>query len=583
MLAERTRIEDPDLERWLELAIRGSGLGIWEKDLQTGSVNFSDRFRAIFGLPTDRALDLVDIYARIHPDDLASVKAYALATSGLDGHSPRFCRYRITRADTGDERRIDAQGELIFGSINGERIPLRLIGSVRDVTDQEAMQLALRTSERRLRLMQQADHMALWEMDIASGTVEQSPSLNAMFGLPRDVWLDVAIVTALVIAPHGRIVADLLSGKSESGRDAIEFHILRPDGLERVLRLRMPILQERRVMAVITDVTEMRQSEEQFRELADRAPVMIWLTGTSNNCTYMSRSWYEFTGQYDGGALGDGWLDYVHPDDRDPILAISLRAAREAVPYRLEYRIRRSDGVWRWFLDSARERFDASGEHVGHIGSLIDITERREAEEQRAVLNRELNHRVKNALTTVQAIVAQTLRGVELPVAVRHDLEWRMTAMASAHELLTQTAWEGAEIAEVVTRATAPFRSGGVATRIAWQGPITRLPPRAVLALAMVVHELATNATKYGALSTEAGRVAISWSIEDGIFAFEWREEDGPPVVTPVRRGLGSRLIERSLTDVIGGKAEVDYRQTGLIYKVEAASPKISGDAAKRV
>ncbi|CDZ28111.1 sensor histidine kinase [Neorhizobium galegae] len=213
----------------------------------------------------------------------------------------------------------------------------------------------------------------------------------------------------------------------------------------------------------------------------------------------------------------------------------------------------------------------ADGKVIGLVGVSVEITERKRIEERLQLMVNELNHRVKNTLATVQAIASQTLRGGD-PI-VRQNLERRLMALAAAHDVLTRENWEGAGIDDVVTGALAPFGEGGD-YRFAVSGPSLRLLPRAALALAMALHELTTNALKYGALSMPNGQVAINWQVVEGakpLLRLTWTESGGPPVAAPSRRGFGVRLIERSLAQDFGGEASVIFDQpAGIIATIEA-------------
>ncbi|HEX2256994.1 MAG TPA: HWE histidine kinase domain-containing protein [Afifellaceae bacterium] len=198
--------------------------------------------------------------------------------------------------------------------------------------------------------------------------------------------------------------------------------------------------------------------------------------------------------------------------------------------------------------------------------------ERRRAEEQRTLLLNELNHRVKNTLATVQALAMQTLRNTERSAEARDLFDARLAALSQAHDVLTSQSWSGASLEEIVRRALAPFELPG--GRMAVEGPEVRLSPKQALALSMALHELATNAAKYGALSNETGRIRVAWELAPSSESIElrltWTEEGGPPVRPPARKGFGSRLIERSLASELGGAVTVDYRYEGLVCTVKS-------------
>ena len=203
-----------------------------------------------------------------------------------------------------------------------------------------------------------------------------------------------------------------------------------------------------------------------------------------------------------------------------------------------------------------------------------EIRERRAIEQHRELLINELNHRVKNTLATVQSIAAQTLRSRAVPEGAREDFEARLIALSEAHNLLTRANWESATLGDVIEVALRPHRAQE-GDRFMIEGPVTRLGPKTALAMAMAVHELATNAIKYGALSNETGRVSLSWRVEaaEGVrrFRFQWREIGGPPVTPPKRRGFGSRLIERGLAAEFAGDVRLDFEPEGLVCTIDAA------------
>ncbi len=205
-------------------------------------------------------------------------------------------------------------------------------------------------------------------------------------------------------------------------------------------------------------------------------------------------------------------------------------------------------------------------------------TELEDAAARQAVLTAELQHRIKNTLAMVGAIANQTIRGEDV-VAAREAFAARLITLGHAHDILTQTSWASAPILEVVTRALAAHRSGG--RRISINGPDLELEAKPALALALAVHELATNAVKYGALSGNGGEVAIvwsnKWSGDDRGFRFSWTESGGPPVTGPGKKGFGTRLIERVLAADFGGHAKTDYRPDGVVY--ELIAPMVGGAA----
>jgi PAS domain S-box-containing protein len=208
-----------------------------------------------------------------------------------------------------------------------------------------------------------------------------------------------------------------------------------------------------------------------------------------------------------------------------------------------------------------------------------EIAERREAEKHRELLINELNHRVKNTLATVQSITAQTLRTSAVETEVRDRIDARLIALSDAHNLLTEHNWEGTTLDRVVEMALRPHRSDRE-ERFEAYGPEVQLSPKTALAIAMALHELATNAIKYGALSNEEGQVALHWQIEEADreqrLHIIWSEQGGPPVAPPTRKGFGTRLIERGLAAELGGSVQLSYPVSGVICVIDTLLPAVA-------
>ncbi|AWN48496.1 histidine kinase [Methylobacterium terrae] len=189
--------------------------------------------------------------------------------------------------------------------------------------------------------------------------------------------------------------------------------------------------------------------------------------------------------------------------------------------------------------------------------------ERRAADARQELLIHELNHRVKNTLATVQSMARQTARSAASLDDFTGSFEARLLAMSQTHNVLTANHWEGAGLRGILSAELEPY-AGGRADRIRLEGPPVSLTPAVALPLGMAIHELATNAAKYGALSAEAGQVAVDWAVRTGTLSLRWRESGGPPVAPPVRTGFGTRLIRASLERELAGEVRLDYAEGGL-------------------
>ena len=255
----------------------------------------------------------------------------------------------------------------------------------------------------------------------------------------------------------------------------------------------------------------------------------------------------------------------LHAEDMDK-LRVSIRSLNpENATCDLEFRIVRPSGETRWCSAVAVASFDASGAPVRFSGVTTDITERKETENRQALLAREVDHRAKNTLAIVQAIVRMAKRdSIEEYVKA---VEGRIGALAQTHELLSQSRWEGADMKRLILEEMAPYHSENQ-QRVTIIGPSLFLIPEQAQLVAMAVHELATNAAKYGSLSVETGRVDVNWSTLDGTLFLNWTESGGPNVNPPVKLGFGTKIIS-SLGGIHKGRNHFGWCPTGLNFTLE--------------
>ncbi|HZF95259.1 MAG TPA: PAS domain-containing protein [Allosphingosinicella sp.] len=268
------------------------------------------------------------------------------------------------------------------------------------------------------------------------------------------------------------------------------------------------------------------------------------------------------------------WLDHIHSDDRERVDA-SARAAIEGsgADWYEEYRFRRADGSYAEVRDRATLIRNENGFAARMIGAMLDLSDWKDAEKHQRLLLNELNHRVKNTLAIVQGIAQQSFKGDNATPAARRAFEGRLAALSAAHNVLTDRSWAPVSMLQIVEDAVAPYR--GHAGGFDIQGPPVPIPPKAAVSLALTVHELTTNAIKYGALSAPAGRVSVRWEVTDGRLRFVWRESGGPAVTSPSRRGFGTRMIERGLAAELDGTATIEFREDGVICTVDAPLPDV--------
>jgi len=251
----------------------------------------------------------------------------------------------------------------------------------------------------------------------------------------------------------------------------------------------------------------------------------------------------------------------IHPDDWKHLQNAIKPATPDAPPLQSEFRVCRPNGQMRWCIGTAVASVDATDHVVRISGVTVDITERKEAEERQVLLAREVDHRARNALALVQSIVRLTRAdNIKSYIAA---VDGRIAALARAHTLLAQSRWQGADLARLVDEELAAYR-GSDAQRIMASGPDVSLEPRTAQTLALALHELSTNAAKYGALSVLSGRVQLTWELQPHSLVLRWIENGGPAAAPPASPGFGIKVISASVERQLEGEARFDWQREGL-------------------
>jgi PAS domain S-box-containing protein len=271
------------------------------------------------------------------------------------------------------------------------------------------------------------------------------------------------------------------------------------------------------------------------------------------------------------------FLKRVHPDDMEGFSAIREAALNplDPKPYVNEYRIVRRDGKVRWVESRGLAYFEGAGPErrlVSFVGTLQDITQRKEREERERLLMREINHRAKNMLSVVDAIAHQT--AARNPEDFIERFSKRIQALSANQDLLVRNEWNGVEIADLVHAQLAHF-ADLIGSRIAVHGPKLHLNPASAQAIGLALHELATNAGKYGALSTDRGRVDIAWDNVGNTFTMSWTERDGPPVCKPKQRGFGTIVIEAMAEYTVDGAVDLHYAPSGVTWRLTCPTTSV--------
>ena len=450
----------------------------------------------------------------------------------------------------------------------------------------EERSAALRRSESRLQLALDAAKFGSFEIDLRTGLGTRSGgALSERDGFPLNGFVFETFVQELV-HPSDRprlrdAVARVAAGDTEGYR--IEYRVRRGEGWRWMESFGGVVEREEdgratRIAGVSRDITARKageaalaESEAEFRATFEESPLgKAQVDPATGRFLRVNAAYCRLTG-YGAGELTSGmtFSDITHPDDRDADLAAFRGAIGRVDRYRTEKRYIRKDGTEIWVeLSVALIRDPRTGEVVRSLGAAMDVTERKRSAEHLALLAREVDHRAKNSLAVVQAALRLTPKQDAQSYA--EAIEGRVSALARVQTLLARDRWSGASIRTLIEGELQPFLAG---QRLELSGPETMLPASIAQPMAMVLHELATNAVKHGALSVPAGRVSVSWRVEPGpprLLQLRWREAGGPAVSgPPERRGFGSRVLDATVRHQLGGRVRSRWEPAGLVHEIE--------------
>jgi PAS domain S-box-containing protein len=312
--------------------------------------------------------------------------------------------------------------------------------------------------------------------------------------------------------------------------------------------------------------TALRDRDQSYRLIFEQANDIIFTADIEQRIMACNDAGAAALGYPREAIVGRSIAEFVSADDFKQTTAMLQKKLNHGGNTRHEVGVIGADGrLMRWENDSTLI-LDPAGRPMGLLSISRDVTERRAFEERRELLIHELNHRVKNTLSLVQAIAHQSFR-IDADIAVvQTSFNARLRTLASAHDLLTREHWEGVTLAELVRAATTALDR----VRVAARGPALSVTPKAAVALAMALHELGTNAVKYGALSAATGHVDIGWSTGGDRLRLEWGESGGPEVAAPERRGFGIKMIEKVLASDLGGSVTMSFDRSGVRCLIDA-------------
>ncbi|RYG36751.1 MAG: PAS domain S-box protein [Burkholderiales bacterium] len=330
---------------------------------------------------------------------------------------------------------------------------------------------------------------------------------------------------------------------------------------------------------------DIEEREAKFRILADAMPQMVWSTLPDGYHDYYNARWYEFTGMPIGSTDGEGWAGMFHPDDQQHAWDAWRHSLRTGEPYEVEYRLRNAHGEYRWTLGRALPIRDQQGAITRWFGTCTDIHDQRMIQVQRELVSQELSHRIKNIFSVISGLITFSARfHPEIkPIAV--DLRERILALGRAHDFVRPHS-DASRPTTSQDSLTGMLREllNAYGERIVIEGRDIAIDDRSATPLALVFHELATNAAKYGALSSEEGSVRIHCDADGDQAVLEWIEQGGPKASQPATEGFGSKLVQLSIGAQLGGSAAREWLQDGLLVTLkipQASMHRTTGVGAK--
>jgi PAS domain S-box-containing protein len=421
---------------------------------------------------------------------------------------------------------------------------------------------------------------AMWEADAHGVVVTDSPSWRAYTGQTRDDWLGYGWLNA--VHPDDRAYAERQWREAVAAREIVdaEFRLSAPSGGWRWTNVRaVPVFDAdgnvSKWASTNLDIDARKRAEIALRESEERLSLAVEVGGlatwdwdlATGNVTWNDR---HFLAQgYEVGEVPpsfEAWLARVHPDDRETAVGLTEAARDHGGVYAHEFRMLLPDGTVRWA--SARGHFfrDATGVPYRMIGVMEDVTERRRSEAHQRMLLEELQHRVRNTLSVVRSIARRTAATSETVEGLAAHLDGRLTAFSRTQAAVTRDPTSGVDLAEIVS-AELEAHAAREGHAVTLEGPPVTLKPKAAEVFGLAVHELATNAVKYGVLGAEGGRLAVSWSATEDMLTFAWDERSSAETAPPSRRGVGTELLENLVAYELAAKTSLDFRRDGVRYQ----------------
>lgn len=474
-----------------------------------------------------------------------------------------------------------------------------------ETTKRVRAEKALARSEERLSLALEASGIVgTWELDLSSRFLTADARFAEMFGVDP-AQAEKGVPVEGFFRPVHPADRDFVMRKTDEaiaakGSFRAEYRLIDGDGRIRWILATGKVVGDTgsgslRLPGVVIDITERKAveaalaaSEAGFRTLADTMPQMVWSTRPDGFHDYYNARWYEFTGVTPGSTDGEAWNGMFHPDDQKRAWELWRHSLATGEPYQIEYRLRHADGEYRWTLGRALPIRNEAGEIIRWFGTCTDIHETKLVAEEREIVAHELSHRIKNIFSVLNGIISLSARSYPDIKPLAEQLRQRIVAMGKAHDFVrphsqaSRPQGSQSSLRALVQLLLAPH-VGDDAARFSFDGDDATIDDGAATPLALLFHELATNAAKYGALAMADGRVVIDAVLTDDQYRMVWKEHGGAPVSgPPAGEGFGSRLITLSVQGQLGGSLVRRWQQDGLEVELIVPAAQLNRSATLR-
>lgn len=576
-ISERKQAEKILAERNTQLELAGKiGLvGTFAYDLGSGAMQVSPGYATIHGLP-EATLDTprAEWQARVHPDDLPRIEVH-LERAIAEGRREHYSEYRIIRADA-ETRWIESRSHIYY---DRDGVARRVVGANIDLTERKKTEAVLKESENRLADALAAGQVMAFEWDAL--TRQSRRSDNAAQVIDESIATLPQLLRRVHSDDRDGFKSAICGLNPDNPSYTLNFRYCCPNGrqiwLEETAKAEFDATGRLlRIKGLTRNISDRKRAEDALAErntqlsLAGKAALVgSYSYAIETDEMHVSEGYAALHGLPEGTLMTtrSEWLSRAHPEDRQRVADVRKQALRKRISeYDIEYRIVRPDNTLRWIESRSIIFYNKQGIPQRVVGISIDVTERKRTEERQRVLVAELDHRVKNLLSTISAIAAHTMDASSSMQQFVAALDGRIRSMALTHELLSGHRWQGIPLAQLLRRELAPYVTK---SNTDIKGPDVLLSAEAGQTIAMVVHELTTNAAKYGALSRREGHVLIRWHSPLNGHASEqltidWKEIGGPPVDGQGKSSYGSSVITDLVPYELGGTADLVFAPEGV-------------------